>query len=113
MKQKKKNIGIDVKIPTEKCDDPHCPFHGKLGVRGRMFEGIVVKNLAHKTIQIEFQYLLPLPKYERFEKRRTRLQAHVSPCMKVNIGDKVKVMECRPISKSKNFVVIENESIKS
>lgn len=113
MKQKIRNIGIKVKIPTEKCDDLHCPFHGKFGVRGRIFIGTVTKNLAHKTIQVEFNYLLPLPKFERYERRRTRLQVHIPPCIKVNLGDKVKVMECRPISKTKNFVIIENESTKS
>ena len=113
MKQIEKNIGIKVKIPTEKCNDPHCPFHGDIKVRGRMFTGIVIKNLAHKTAQIEFPYLISIPKYERYEKRRTRLQIHIPPCIKVNIGDKIKVMECRPISKTKNFVIIENESTKS
>lgn len=110
MKQKTKNIGINVKTPTERCNDIHCPFHGALKVRGRIFIGKVIKNLAHKTVQLEFSYQISIPKYERFEKRRTRLQAHVPPCMKVNIGDIVKVVECRPISKTKNFVVIENES---
>ena len=113
MEQKTKNIGIKVKIPAKKCSDTHCPFHGSLKIRGRAFTGIVIKNSARKTVQIEFHYLKSLPKYERYEKRRTRLQAHVPPCIKINIGDKVKVMECRPISKTKNFVVIENESIKS
>lgn len=113
MKQKIKNIGIKVKIPTKKCNDLHCPFHGKLKVRGRMFSGTVIKNAARKTAKIQFHYLKPLTKYERFEKRRTGLQVHVPPCIKINIGDQVKVMECRPISKTKNFVIIENESTKS
>ncbi len=113
MKEKTKNIGIKVKIPITKCNDPHCPFHGNLKVRGRMFVGKVIKNLAHKTAKIEFQYLKPLTKYERYEKKRTRLQVHIPPCIKIKLGDQVKVIECRPISKTKNFVVIENESIKS
>ena len=112
-KGKTKNIGIEVKIPKEKCNDKHCPFHGNLKLRGRIFVGTVIKTSTSKTAKIEFPYLVNLPKYERYEKRRTRLQVHVPPCIKVNIGDRVKVMECRPISKTKNFVVIENESTKS
>lgn len=107
---KAKNIGIKVKLPTKKCSDKHCPFHGKFGVRGRIFTGTVIKNLASKTAQIEFPRTYSLPKYERYEKRRTRIQVHISPCMKVKVGDKIKIMECRPISKTKNFVMIENET---
>lgn len=113
MKEKVKNIGIEVKIPTEKCNDKHCPFHSNIKLRGKIFVGKIIKNLASKTAQIEFPYLIALPKYERYIKKRTRLQVHVPPCIKVKVGDQVKVMECRPISKTKNFVIIENEGNKS
>jgi len=96
----------------EACNDNHCPFHSSFGVRGRVLRGKVVKLSAQKTIKIEFQRLHPLPKYERKEKRKTKLLVHSTPCIEVKLGDIVKVRECRPISKMKNFVVIENESIK-
>ncbi|MFH8110199.1 MAG: 30S ribosomal protein S17, partial [Candidatus Aenigmatarchaeota archaeon] len=39
--------------------------------------------------------------------RRTRVYAHLPPCLDVKVGDKVKIAECRPLSKIKHFVVIE------
>ena len=96
----------------ESCNDKHCPVHSGFSVRGRVLKGTVTKLSAPKTIKITFQRLHHLPKYERYEKRRTKLLVHLPPCIKVNLGDQVRVRECRPISKTKNFVVIKNESIK-
>ena len=61
-----------------------------------------------KTAVIEFERLYFLKKYERYEKRRTRLKAHNPECINAKEGDIVKVMECRPLSKTKNFVIIKN-----
>ena len=109
-----RNIGIQVKSPGKECDDKHCPFHAGLKVRGRMFVGTIAGHVIHKTAKIQLDRQHYLPKYERFEKRRTRLRVHVTPCIDVGNGDMVKVMECRPIAKSKSFVVVEvmkNESV--
>ncbi|MEN6294046.1 MAG: 30S ribosomal protein S17, partial [Methanobacterium sp.] len=38
---------------------------------------------------------------------KSKIQAHLPDCMNVNVGDSVKIAECRPLSKTKNFVVIE------
>jgi len=101
------NIGIDVKEPEEKCDDPNCPFHGNLKVRGQTLEGKVVSNKAHQTVTVEREYYRFLKKYERYEKRRSKISAHNPKCMNITIGDTVKIMECKPISKTKSFVLIE------
>ena len=103
---KTRNIGVEIKLPSKECDDKHCPFHSGFGVRGRTFNGIVVRNPFHKTATIEFQRLFYLHKYERYEKRRTRIKAHVPGCLELNKGDNVMIMETRPISKTKNFVVL-------
>ena len=110
MKEVKKNIGINVKLPSKQCNDKHCPFHNRLRTRGNLFTGKITKVSSAKTAQVEFSRLLFLPKYERYEKRKTRIHVHITPCVDIKIGDIVKIMECRPISKMKNFVVIENES---
>lgn len=108
MKEKTRNVGIDeIKAPKEKCDDKHCPFHGNLGTRGRIFAGIVISPKFHKTVKVEWGRFKFLPKYERYAKARTRVKVHVPPCIDVNVGDKVRLMECRPISKTKNFVILE------
>ena len=108
MKQKK-NIGIEVDLPKEKCDDKHCPFHGEIKVRGRTFVGTVIKKSIHKTILVEWPRAHYIPKFERYEKRRTRVTVHNPKCIDAKIGDKVMIGETRPISKTKNFVVIKIE----
>ena len=62
-----------------------------------------------KTITIERHNVRYMKKYERFEKRTSVVSAHLPSCIgEVNIGDSVKVMECRPLSKTVSFCVIEN-----
>lgn len=102
-----KNIGIDVKAPEKECNDGKCPFHGSIKLHGRVFVGKVVKNVFQKTTTIEWPRRIYVPKYERYEKRRTRVKAHVPDCLNVKFGDEVKIMETRPLSKTKNFVLIE------
>lgn len=114
---KPRNIGINVKQPTViQSTDIHDPFFSNLSLRGRIFIAKVISANSAKTAKVEFTRLYPIPKYERFEKRRTRLQVHNPESINAKAGDKVKIMECRPISKTKNFVIIEkleNESTKS
>lgn len=108
MKTTIRNIGFDVKgILQKPSQDRHDPFFQSFGVRGRMFTAKVLSTKASKTAKVEFERIFPLPKFERFEKRRTRLQVHNPDSMNAQIGDLVRIMECRPISKTKNFVIIE------
>jgi len=104
---KSKNIGLEVTAPKATCKDRHCPFHGDAKLRGRIFVGKVVKAGMQKTVTVEWPRLFYIPKYERFEKRRTRVKAHNVECIEAKVGDEVRIMETRPISKTKNFVVIE------
>jgi small subunit ribosomal protein S17 len=105
-----KNIGIEVKEPVEKCDDRNCPFHGTLKVRGKIFTGTVKSAKMHKTATIEWTRQHYIPKYERFEKRQTRIKAHNPLCIKAKENDVVRIGECRPLSKTKRFVIIEKVS---
>ncbi len=100
-------IGIEVPEPKERCEDPNCPFHGTLPVRGQILEGIVTSNKAERTITVERSFYKFIQKYERYEKRKSKITAHKPDCIQVNIGDAVKIAECRPLSKTKQFVVIE------
>jgi small subunit ribosomal protein S17 len=106
-----RNIGIDVKSPENECNDNDCPFHGNLPVRGQIFEGIVVSDKGHNAIVIKRDVVRYIPKYERYEKRTTTMVAHCPSCIDAKIGDKVKIAECRPISKTKSFVVIEKTEL--
>ena len=102
-----RNIGINVVKPKETCDDNSCPFHGSLKCRGRTFTGIIISGKMQKTVIIEWEWKHFLKKYERYEKRRGKLKAHKPDCINAKEGDIVKIMECCPLSKTKNFVVVE------
>lgn len=92
------------------CEDKNCPRHGTLSVRGTIIEGVVVSDKAKNTIVIEREYLHYVPKYERYERRTTRISVHKPPCMEAKVGDIVKVGECRKVSKTKSFVMLEKIS---
>jgi small subunit ribosomal protein S17 len=102
-----RNIGVPVEPPQGKCEDLDCPFHSNLSVRGRILEGTVVSDSMKETVIIRRGYYHYVPKYLRYERRRSRIAAHNPPCIDAKVGDRVKIMECRPLSKSVSFVVIE------
>ena len=104
---KGRNIGVDVKQPKETCTDANCPFHGTLPVRGVQFVGVVEGLKMQHTAKVSWERRRPIPKYERFERRLTKVNVHNPPCMKVKEGDRVRIMQCRPVSKTKHYVVIE------
>ena len=79
----------------------------EIKLRGRTFIGTVISSKMQKTVTVEFSRKIMLPKYERFTKKRTRIKAHNPDSIKAEDGDIVKIMESRPISKTKNFVIIE------
>jgi small subunit ribosomal protein S17 len=60
-----------------------------------------------KTITIKRNYNFYVKKFQRYERRNTKQSAHVPECMEVEIGDVVRIMETRPLSKTISFVVIE------
>ncbi|NPV50479.1 MAG: 30S ribosomal protein S17 [Candidatus Methanofastidiosum sp.] len=100
-------IGIGVKEPKKSCNNEKCPFHGTLPVRGKLMEGKIVSDKMNKTVVVKKEYMTKLDKYERFEKRSTKVSAHIPDCINAKTGDNVKIMECRPLSKTKKFVVVE------
>jgi small subunit ribosomal protein S17 len=102
-----RDIGLDVKLPQDACDDPKCPFHGKLPVRGQVFDGVVVSDKMANTVVVMREFEKKNTKYERYEKRRSKVHAHNPPCLNAKTGDIVKIAECRPLSKTKSFVVVE------
>ena len=102
----KKNIGIPVKPPEKECNDEKCPWHGKLSVRGRVFQGNVKSAKTHGTVIVEWGYHRFVKKYERYERRKSRVVAHNPECIRAKEGDDVVIAECRPLSKTKRFVVV-------
>ena len=104
-----RDIGIDVISPEGDWDgDENCPFHGSLRLRGQIIEGNIARVGMIKTVVVERQQTRQMPKYERYEKRTNRYLAHLPSCIgEVDVGDRVRIMECRPLSKKVTFCVIE------
>lgn len=90
---------MDLQIKTKKRP---------LSTRGRTFTGTVISTKMAKTATIQWEKRVYVPKYERYEKKRTRIHAHIPDELNVEVGDLVKVMETRPISKTKSTLVVEN-----
>ena len=104
-----RDIGIDVPLPTKACTDQHCPFHGKLSVRGQSLSAVVVANKMQRTVVVERTSSKYIDKFERYEKRTRRMLAHAPECLGLQPGHVVTLMECRPLSKTVSFVVIQNQ----
>lgn len=96
-----------MEAPAKSCQDERCPFHGSLKVRGRLLAGRVVSAAGKSFVVVQMEYLHTVGKYSRGERRRSRISAHLPPCIGATEGDVVKIGECRPISKTISFVVVE------
>jgi small subunit ribosomal protein S17 len=68
--------------------------------------GIVVKDKMEKTVVVEVERVLKHPTYHKYLRMKTTCKAHDEE-NKARIGDKVLIMETRPLSKDKRWVVKE------
>ncbi|NIO23267.1 MAG: 30S ribosomal protein S17 [Candidatus Aenigmarchaeota archaeon] len=105
--EKKKDLGLGLEEPKEGCDDSKCAWHGGVSIRGRVFRGRVRSAKSHNTVIVEWGYHRFVRKYQRYERSRSRVTAHNPPCMRAKEGDSVVIAECRPLSKTKGFVVVK------
>jgi len=109
---KDKNIGRGIKAPKKPkgiAVDKKCPFTGNLKVRGRSIVGTVVGAKMRRTAIVEWIRREKIPKYERYMKKRTRVKAHNPDIIKAEVGDVVRIMETRPLSKTVQFVIVEKK----
>jgi len=104
-----RNIGLPVKELKKKPDEneDNNPFNGSLSIRGKIFEGIVINAKAKGTVVIERESLIEFSKFKRFGRSKNKIHAHVPSNLDIQEGDHVVAAECRPISKSVSFVVVE------
>ena len=79
-------------------------------VRGSTLVGTVVSQKMQDTVIVERMRNHFVPKFQRYEKRTSRYPAHVPSNIDVRVGDEVTIAECRPVSKTVTFVVVENRS---
>jgi len=107
-----RNIGLPVKEPKKKSveNEINNPFNGSLTIRGKLFEGIVINAKAKGTVVIQKESPVYFKKFKRFGRSKNKIHAHVPSNLNVQKGDYVIAAECRPISKSVSFVVVEVKS---
>ena len=104
-----RNIGLPVKEIKKKPakNESNNPFNGSLSIRGKIFEGIVIDAKAKGTVVIQKESPIYFKKFKRFGRSKNKIHAHVPSNINVEEGDYVIAAECRPISKSVSFVVVE------
>lgn len=89
------------------CNDQKCPIHSNVGLRGYKFKAAVVSDKMKNSAVVQRPYVKKIPKFERYERRNTRISVHNPPCIDAKEGDEVIVQKCRPLSKTKNFAIVE------
>ncbi|MCZ6765489.1 MAG: 30S ribosomal protein S17 [bacterium] len=72
----------------------------------KTFVGVVESNKMDKTVTVKVARLVKHRAYGKYIKRTTTLKAH-DPENACNIGDKVRVVSTRPLSKSKRWRLVE------
>jgi small subunit ribosomal protein S17 len=72
----------------------------------RILEGEVVSNKTDKTVTVLVERRYMHPVYKKYIKSTDKYAAHDEQNT-LNIGDKVQIVECRPISKTKRWTVLE------
>ena len=73
----------------------------------KIFSGTVVSDKMKDTVVVLVERFVKHPKYQKFIKRSKRFKAHDAGNT-AKVGDKVQIVETKPISKDKHFKLIEN-----
>ncbi|MHB0936685.1 MAG: 30S ribosomal protein S17 [Armatimonadota bacterium] len=74
--------------------------------RRKMREGVVTSDKMDKTVVVQVSTLVEHPLYKRIIKRSSKFKAH-DETNECRTGDKVRIMETRPLSKDKCWRVVE------
>ena len=75
----------------------------------RILKGVVVSDKADKTVVVRVERRLMLPLYKKFISNSKKFSAHDAE-NRCKVGDKVRIQECPPISKSKSYTVIYDDA---
>ena len=73
----------------------------------RVLQGVVVGDKADKTVTVLVERRLMHPVYKKFVRRSKRYHAH-DEANQCKLGDVVRIRECRPISKTKNWEIVRD-----
>eukprot|EP00758_Cryptobia_borreli_P009824 Tbor_TRINITY_DN5515_c4_g1::TRINITY_DN5515_c4_g1_i1::g.13416::m.13416/K02949/RP-S11e, RPS11; small subunit ribosomal protein S11e len=106
-----KSVGLGFKTPKAaingKYIDKKCPYTSGVSIRGRILRGIVHSNKMKRSIVVRRNYLHFINKYQRYQKRHQNFTVHCSPVFEPKVGDDVVVGQCRPLSKTIRYNVLE------
>ena len=73
----------------------------------RVMQGVVAKRSGDKTVVVKVDRLMKHPLYKKTIRRSKRYHAH-DETNSVNLGEKVRIAECRPLSRLKRWTVLES-----
>lgn len=74
--------------------------------RRRTLQGVVIGNGMEKTISVRVERVFKHPKYKKYIRRHEKYLAH-DEANTANVGDTVRLVECRPLSKHKRWRMTE------
>ncbi|MGE5302220.1 MAG: 30S ribosomal protein S17 [Alphaproteobacteria bacterium] len=66
--------------------------------------GVVISDRMQKTVVVSLERTVMHPKYKKFLRRRTKVKAH-DESNQCHVGDRVLIVECRPLSRDKRWRV--------
>lgn len=72
----------------------------------RTKSGVVTSDKMNQTVTVMIERKIKHPLYKKYIKKSTKIHAH-DPDNKCQQGDLVKIVECRPMSKTKSWKVVE------
>ena len=78
----------------------------------RILQGVVVSDKMDKTIVVEVERRVQHPIYKKFIRRSKRYHAH-DETNAIKVGQTVRIIESRPLSKTKRWVVLTEEAAAS
>lgn len=79
---------------------------GEQRSRRKVFTGTVVSDRMQKTVVVSVERFFRHPGYNKLLRRRTKVKAHDEE-QQCRAGDRVKIMETRPLSREKRWRIIE------
>jgi len=98
---------LGIKAPHKECTDKKCPFHGEISIKKELFTGKIIKKDINHSATIEWFKPHYVHKYERYEMKRSRMRVHNPTCINAEVGQEVLVAKTRPLSKTKNHVILQ------
>ena len=101
-------IKDNLETPVAAENAPESAAAPKAKPRGRRTEkiGIVTSDKMQKTVVVRVDRLVKHPIYKRYVRKRSKFMAH-NEIEGVGIGDQVRILETRPLSKLKRWRVVE------